>query len=393
MAGRAPEGTGLHVAYLNYWYEPGMKSLEDLLGAYSTLAHGTAALAAEGARVTVVQRFARDEEVERGGVRFVLVRDRCAPHLGKLQVPRAFQRAARKVCAASGEKTVIHFNSLQFPLQLRALKAVVPRESVIVVQHHAEKPSRGLRGRVQAWGLRSADAFFFAASELSDAWIEQGLISRRQPVYEVMEGSTAFRRQDRGPARARTGMTGDPVVLWVGRLIALKDPLSVLWGFDLVLRQESRARLYMAYGDDTLLPAIRECLAQSPRLAASVTLLGNLPHADLEAVYNSADYFILGSHYEGSGYALAEALACGLGPVVTDIASFRALTDRGRIGALWRPGESATFAEAFLRVRREPWQTLSDRAVRFFEEQLSWEAIARKAVRAYREIAARRLVP
>jgi glycosyltransferase involved in cell wall biosynthesis len=384
-------GTGLHAIYLNYWYEPHMRSIEDLLASYSTLTYWTRALAAEGVPVTVVQRFGHALNVMRDGVRFVLVPDGYGPHLNKWQVPLPLHRAARRCCEASGERrTVVHVNSLQFPLQLRALRAVLPRESAIVVQHHAEKPWSGLRGRGQSWGLRAADGFLFAAAELASGWRQQGLISGDQPVYEVMEGSTEFRRQDRATARAQTGITGDPVVLWVGRLIALKDPLTVLRGFELILRRAQGARLYMAYSDDSLLSAVRDYVAQSPGLASSVTLLGRLPHPELGAVYNSADYFVLGSHYEGSGYALVEALACGVVPVVTDIASFRALTDQGRIGACWPPGDSVALSEAFVRARSRPWQSLSDQAVQFFDQHLSWAAIARKAISAYREAAGRR---
>lgn len=393
MAASVPEvkQTDPQVVYVNYWYEPHMRSLDDLLSTYATLAHWTEAVAEAGVAVTVLQRFPQDRDEVRNKVRFVLRQDRYGAHLGKAQVPLAFHQAIRKHCRPEGGAgAIVHINSLMFPLQLLALRAGLPHHAGTIVQHHAERPAAGLRRRVQACGLRSADAFFFAACELALDWRNRGLIAPEQPVYEVMEGSTTFRRQDRGAARARTGLAGSPVVLWVGRLIELKDPLAVLRGFELVLRDMHGARLYMVYGDDTLLPDVRRLIAGSPALSASVTLIGAVPHADLEVIYNSADYFVLGSHYEGSGYALVEALACGVVPVVTDIASFRALTGQGRIGACWPPGDFGAFADAFRRVSRHSLPDLSDRAVEFFEEHLSWAAIARKAVRAYREVAGRR---
>ena len=54
--------------------------------------------------------------------------------------------------------------------------------------------------------------------------------------------------------------------------------------------------------------------------------------------YSAADLFVVGSHHEGSGYALMEACACGAVPVVTGIPTFRLLTGSGSIGALWTPG-------------------------------------------------------
>jgi glycosyltransferase involved in cell wall biosynthesis len=380
----------LQVVYVNYWYEPGMESLDDLLSIYATEAQWTRTVAAAGAEVTVLQRFSRNARVERDGVRFLLRRDDYAAHLGKWQAPRTFHHAARDLCDRPGVgQIVFHLNGLHFPVQLRALRAALPPESRIIVQHHAERPARGLRRLVQGWGLRAADGFLFAAEGLAKAWSDHGLITPQQPVYEVMEGSTDFRRQDRAAARARTGLAGDPVVLWVGRLIGLKDPLTVLRGFEMVLRQTPGSRLYMAFSNNDLLSEVRDCIARSAVLSCAVSLLGRLPHADLEAVYNSSDYFVLGSHYEGSGYALTEALACGVVPVVTNIESFRVLTDQGRIGACWTPGDSTAFAEAFQRARSEPLPEVSERATRFFDEHLSWPAIARKAICAYGEMAGR----
>jgi glycosyltransferase involved in cell wall biosynthesis len=381
----------MHVAFLNYEYDPKMASLEDLLHTYATLAGWTEALHSEGAQVTVFQRFHRDAELLRDGVRFRLVSDGYGPRLRKWQVPWSLHQAIQKECAASkAEPTVVHFNGLIFPLQLGALRALLSRRIAIVVQHHAERPWQGLRRSIQRWGLQTVDGFFFAASEQASSWVEHGLISGRQRVYEVMEGSTNFHRQDRAAARARTGLTGNPVVLWVGRLIALKGPLTVLKGFESVLHHFPDARLHMVYGTDDLLPAVRAYISQNALLSRSVTLWGSKPHDALEHFYNSADYFVLGSHYEGSGYSVAEAMACGVVPVVTDIPSFRVLTDGGKIGACWPPGDGGAFAEAFLRVSRQPIQNISDRAVRFFEEHLSFPAIARKALRAYRELAATR---
>ena len=60
--------------------------------------------------------------------------------------------------------------------------------------------------------------------------------------------------------------------------------------------------------------------------------------------------FVSGSHSEGSGYALIEAMSAGVVPVVTDIPSFRAIA--GDCGARWPPGDAGAFADALLtRVR------------------------------------------
>jgi glycosyltransferase involved in cell wall biosynthesis len=253
------------------------------------------------------------------------------------------------------------------------------------VQHHAERPSSGIAGLAQRRGLRVADGFLFAARGLADEWVTRGGIPPDRPLFEIMEGSTDFEVRDRPSTRRRTGLVGSPVFLWVGRLDANKDPLTVLDGFATILDELPRARLYMAYGANSpLLPRVEATIAGSEGLRRAVRLLGTVPHRDLEAVYNSADYFLLGSRHEGSGFALAEAMACGVVPIVTDIPSFRVMTARGATGALWPPGSPEGLVEAARAVVARDRAELSAAARDVFVRNLSYPAIGRRALDAYR---------
>jgi glycosyltransferase involved in cell wall biosynthesis len=169
-------------------------------------------------------------------------------------------------------------------------------------------------------------------------------------------------------------------------LKANKDPLTILAGFERVLDELPRARLYMAYREADLLPAVQGRLAASPKLAAAVTLLGTIPADKMESYYNSADLFVQGSYREGSGLAVLEALACGAIPVVTDIPAFRALTAGGQVGALFPPGEAHAFAEAFLRLAGRERQTEAQAARQLFERRWSYRQVGRSACTAYEQI-------
>jgi glycosyltransferase involved in cell wall biosynthesis len=384
----------LHIVPLIYFYEADLTTPESLLERYSTIRPFAKALHDEGVRVTVVQRFHTDLDFWDDGIRFRFWADSCKPALRRWEIPASFHRAVRAVCTPDSLpgpiQTAVHLNGLLYPLQLRMLRNSLPTNCSIVVQHHAGGPWSALARPLQRWGLRAADGFFFAARELATSWVDHGLISKPQSIFQIMEGSNNFRCQDRVAARVRTKMAGNPVVLWVGRLIPLKDPLTVLEGFTRILQHAPQARLYMAYGTADMLPALRERIGINNPLSAAVTLLGRIEHSQLEDIYNSADYFVLGSHHEGSGFSLAEAMACGVVPVVTDIPSFRVMTDGGRIGACWRPGCSEDFVNKFLGVMCQPREQLSREAQGFFQSQLSYKAIARDAVRAYREVIAAR---
>ena len=387
---RQPD-SGLHVIFANYFYEPHLKTPDDLLERYSTIRPIALALRDEGAEVTVLQRFHRNASVDEDSVHFNFRVDDCDPNLRKWQIPRSFHNAVRDACATSRPKRVaLHINGLSYPLQARALRSKIPAHCAIVAQHHAERPGTGLRRTLQKWGLRSLDGFFFAARKLADSWIERGLISKKQQVYQVMEGSNCFRRKNRAMARARTGLKGNPTVLWVGNLTANKDPLTVLAGFEEILLQLPGARLYMAYRETHLLPAVCDRIASSASLRKVVTLLGHVAHPELEDTYNSADYFVLGSHYEGSGFALAEAMACGVVPIVTAIPSFLAMTDDGSVGACWKVDDSHSFASNFIRVFSRDVEDISKQVSNFFDGRLSYRAIARTSVQAYEELTSRR---
>ena len=112
-------------------------------------------------------------------------------------------------------------------------------------------------------------------------------------------------------------------------------------------------------------------------------LLGRVPHDRIETLMRAADLLVLGSHREGSSFALIEALATGLTPVVTDIPSLRALTNNGAVGRLWRPGDRQALADA-LRAAAAALSPGARSAVRaHFDERLSSRAIGREFAAAY----------
>jgi glycosyltransferase involved in cell wall biosynthesis len=183
--------------------------------------------------------------------------------------------------------------------------------------------------------------------------------------------------------------TGDPLILWVGHLNENKDPLTVLDGVSRAARALPQLTLYCCFGTAPLLSAVRHRIAADPRLAGRVHLLGAVPHAHIELLMQAADMFVLGSRREGSGYALIEALACGLPPVVTDIPSFRVLTGGGTVGRLWPCGDADALGEAIRAVAAQTTSTGSGvrAGVRtHFDRELSFEALGSKLARAYEEI-------
>jgi glycosyltransferase involved in cell wall biosynthesis len=82
-----------------------------------------------------------------------------------------------------------------------------------------------------------------------------------------------------------------------------------------------------------------------PLLAGRVTAVGELAGAALHAAYDRADLFVLPTHYEGYGMAVAEALARGIPVVSTPTGAIAELVGKSA-GVLIPPGDPFALASA-----------------------------------------------
>uniref|UniRef100_A0A836P4Q0 Glycosyl transferase family 1 domain-containing protein n=1 Tax=Xanthomonas vasicola pv. vasculorum NCPPB 890 TaxID=1184265 RepID=A0A836P4Q0_XANVA len=127
-------------------------------------------------------------------------------------------------------------------------------------------------------------------------------------------------------------------------------------------------------------------MRSDPQLAKCVQLLGKVEHARVQELLRAADLFVSASHTESCGYAALEAYACGCLPLLTAIASFRALSDDGAMGELWSVGDASALSELLLRVS---WQRPSRAQVReHFDARLSFAAVGQRWAQAYTQLRA-----
>jgi glycosyltransferase involved in cell wall biosynthesis len=270
---------------------------------------------------------------------------------------------------------IIILQGLHHPIQFLLLKMILPNKVRIIAQHHAEKPFTGFKKQMQRIADQYIDAYLFTSQVLGLDWVKQGVIKSRSKIHEVMEVSSVFYPIQKTAAKLKTGAIGQPVFLWVGRLNANKDPLNTVNGFLKFVESEPSATLYMIYHTDELLPDIIELLNVHPCQNA-ITLVGKIPNDEMLQWYNSADFIISGSHYEGSGTAICEAMSCGCVPVVTDIPSFRMITDNGQCGILYEPGNKDALFVALQHTRLMDMSEKRNKCIAYFDSHLSFNAIA-----------------
>ena len=273
---------------------------------------------------------------------------------------------------------VVFINGFIFPLQIIQLRLALGKNVKIVVLHRAEKPFKGLKKYLQKLANKGVNAYLFTSAEFGKEWMEQGIISDQNKIYEIIQGSSVFFPGNKHESKNRRYVTGIPVYLWVGRLDSNKDPLTVVKAFIAFLEYQPGARLYMIYHTDELLAEITHLIEMSNKTGQSIQLIGKRPHHELQDWFNSADFIISGSHYEGSGIAVTEAMSCGCIPILTDIISFRKMTGPGKCGLLYEPGNVRALLSALLQTRNMDIKKESTRTIQQFKEELSFEAIAEK---------------
>ncbi len=378
----------LRVVQVNAVYDASAGSPEALLDHFHTLTGLSDALSAAGASVAVVQRFSAAATVTRGDVAYSFVSD---PEPAWLPARSSSRTVVDAVAARRPD--LVHVNGLMFPSLVADLRQTLDPKVAIIVQHHGGSfPSFGW-GPLGTWrraqwrrDLRSIDAVSFTAAEQAEVWREAGMLGDQQ-VLGLLESSTTMTQVPRDRARAASNLRGSPLLLWVGRLTPNKDPLTVLDGLDLALPHLPDARFAMIYQEDTMHAQVSARIARSEVLRGRVIRIGRVPHDQMAAFYSSADILISGSHDEGSGYAVIEAMACGVAPVVTDIPSFRAIA--GASGRRWTPGDASALAAALRDLCDSGVAAARVIARQRFERELSWPAIAAKTLHLYGEVVER----
>ena len=378
----------LRIVQLNLAFDPRVATSDGLLDRYHTLTGWSRALASTGASVHTIQRFPHDEHVVRDGGEYQFVADGERAVLDEWEQP---DRVVAAVVATAPD--VVHVNGLMFPGAVAALRTALPAGTAIVLQDHSGSLPRTLpwpldRLHAARWrqAFLSADACTFTSQGLAERWHRFGLPTEL-PIVEIPEASTTLRAIDRALARTRTGLTADCSVLWVGHLIAGKDPLTWLAAFERALPQLRGVHGWMIFSGGDLETQVRARIAESA-LREHVTLIGAVAHDRMAEYFSAADVFVSASRHEGSGYALIEALACGVAPCVTDIPASRALV--GSIGRIWRAGDPDDGASAICDSADLSCRPSRDAVRAHFDATLDWRAIGQRTVQTYCTLVERR---
>lgn len=263
---------------------------------------------------------------------------------------------------------ILFIHGFDFCFFVLLLKPFLKGNTKIFLQHHAEKPFSFPKILIQRLADRLIDKYFFVSLEQAEIFIDSKIIHDKNKVVEMMEGSTTFKNKNI--------FRKSNSFVWVGRLDNNKDPITILKALKIYAELGNEFKLKMIYNDDTLLSEVQSFI-ENNQMKHIVELVGKVNHFELENIYNENSYFIIGSHKEGSGYALAEAMACGCIPIISNIPSFNKITNNGDCALLFEAGNSDSLFQQLRLLKTLNLENYRSKIKVQFDNYLSFQSIAK----------------
>jgi D-inositol-3-phosphate glycosyltransferase len=195
-------------------------------------------------------------------------------------------------------------------------------------------------------------------------------------------------------ARARLGLGGGHVLLFVGRPAPIKGLEVLLRAVALLRPGDPRAaglRLVIVGGDadaerDAERARLRD-LAEAIGVGGMVEFTGPRPQTELPDYYRAADVVLVPSHHESFGMAALEAMACGAPVVASRVGGLASTIQDGVTGVLVPPRDEVALASAIaaLLADDERRRALGERAARW-AQSFAWPSVARALIDLYEEL-------
>jgi len=290
--------------------------------------------------------------------------------------PTALHRLVKEL-----KPDVVIIHGLGFSLQVIQLRRALGKDVIILAQNHADRIPTGWRKWLRKIADRSINAYLFTSTEMALPWIRNKIIPGESKIKEVMVGASIFPVMNKVAAKSITKMKGSPAFLYVGRVDANKDPRTLIEAFSNFARLQPAASLYLIIQNPEKKHELQKLIEEND-LMHVVFIIGKIPHPEMQSWFNSADFIISTSYAEAFGMAVSEAMSCGCIPIVTNIPSFRKLTDNGNLGILFEPGNAGQLASALEKAAKLNLDDERKKILSHYNTYLSAEAIAEQICKA-----------
>ena len=203
--------------------------------------------------------------------------------------------------------------------------------------------------------------------------------------------TSLFRPTPKANAKRAIGLGDERIVLFVGRLSAIKGIEYLIRAAQVILDEFDNVTFLLAGGVPTFMKRgqvdVHGMLAglQKGSNKKRVRLLGPVPNNLLPAYYAAADVVVAPSLFEAAPKVILEAMACGAPVVATDVGGVPEVMSNGFNGLIIPPADSNSLSSAIsLLLRDESLRSkLGRNAVETVSEHFTWRQTAVKLREMY----------
>jgi glycosyltransferase involved in cell wall biosynthesis len=184
--------------------------------------------------------------------------------------------------------------------------------------------------------------------------------------------------------RSKYGLES-PFIVFVSRVEhPAKNHLRLIQAFErLKARSPSELKLVLAGADWNGADVVKDYAARSP-VARDVVFTGFAPITDIQHFYSACEVMVYPSLFEGFGFPIIEALACGAPVICSNTSSMKEIAGKGM--PTFDPLDIDAIAGAMeeaLRVGKTPELTARGMA---YAESFKWEKTAKQVMDVYQSV-------
>ncbi len=166
--------------------------------------------------------------------------------------------------------------------------------------------------------LQSADRIVAMSHDLRQCMVDLGIQHDKISVVYRGVDLNVFTPGSQQESRRKLALPKDStILLWVGRLQEVKNPLLFVETVELLKRSLPQLQAFMI-GDGPLRSRIEREI-ESRELGGLLKIVGSVAHHELADWYRSSDRIVLTSHSEGVPNVLLESIACGIPFIATNV--------------------------------------------------------------------------
>jgi len=219
----------------------------------------------------------------------------------------------------------------------------------------------------------------------------QGHFRLPQEKIEIVPNGIDTKRYnasvDQSAVKGRYGVNPDEkLVLCVGRLVPQKGIEYLIRAVPRIAKRYPNSK-FIVVGEGWLRGHL-EYIARSTGYQWKITFTGWIPDRELIALLNSADALVVPSIYEPFGIVVLEGMAAGVPVVASDVGGLAEIVEHEHTGILAYSRSPESIAWAVDRVLSDPDHSkeMAQNAQEMVQKTYSWEAIAMKTAKAYKEV-------